>query len=162
MLIHSRWGTLLLTGTSRVRIWLGDSVSSSTNMPGWTEDHLDDCDEKYAAQCNCPRHCRVVLCPEIRQAWVSKRGEGSRQKMYEGRGDQHAGSKMTHEEEKGAGHMQSREASCENGKCTGKPRHEQNDEESGNVQWQVVRVAVDSPGSASRSLLRFDERSLDG
>ena len=130
-------------------------MSAATDVLRGTKYHLDYRDKKDTRQCNRAWHGRVVFCPEVGQTRVSEGGKRRGEKMHKCSCDENSGSKVTNEEEKRGRDMEAMEPCCQDRECTGDGRSAQDDEESRNVQWEVVRITADSSIRALGSFHRL-------
>lgn len=123
------------------------------HVAGGREGHLDEGDEEDAGQGDGARHGGVVLDPEGAEAWVAEKGEGGREEVDEGGGEEDAGAEVADGEEEGAGDADARDAGGDERKRAGEEGNAEDDEESADVEGRVVLVFVaEAAGRAGRAV----------
>lgn len=108
-------------------------------VPRGAETHLEHRHDEDARERNGARHGGVVLCPELGQAWVAEREEGSGEEVHKGGREEDAGAEVPDGEEEAA----DREAGHEEGQRARPAGHAEDDEERGDVQAEVVVCRLD-------------------
>ncbi|TKW52990.1 hypothetical protein CTA1_12511 [Colletotrichum tanaceti] len=152
---------LLVRGRCRRRRWRRgreDRVVRDVlvgHVAGGLEDHLDDGDEEDAGEGDGAGHGRVVLDPEGAEARVAEEGEGGREEVDEGGGEEDAGAEVADGEEEGPRDADGGHGGGDERQGAGEEGDGEDDEEGADVERPACLDATRNEATAS-GLLRAE------